>query len=77
MFTFLNAATAGASLDELLFAWGSFSRCPGESDAQFRTRVKLLMSVSYRYDSGYLRLCLLLAKLRVDSARRDLPIGAI
>lgn len=52
-------------------------RTPGEDDAALRRKLVTSFKYKPRPPLPYLRLCLLLYRLGVKSARRDLPIGVI
>jgi len=53
------------------------ARGPDETDKHLRKRLlrALLWPEAKTRNTQYLKLCLLLAKLDVKSARRDLPVG--
>ena len=64
------------NLDIILGQWG-ITRGPGENDEHLRTRIRAMMEYPKTMSASYLRLCFLLARLGVDAARRDLPIGVL
>lgn len=53
-------------------------RKPGETDNALATRVRALLEFRVpRENNQYLKLCYVLAKLGVMTAKRDLPVGII
>ena len=62
------------TLDIILGQWGT-TRGPSENDDHLRTRIKAMMQYPNTMNRSYLNLCLLLVRLNVKSAHRDLPIG--
>jgi hypothetical protein len=67
-------ALTNKELDVILFQWG-VTRGPNENDDHLRQRLRAIMAYPQTMNAHYLRLCLLLSRLNVESARRDLPIG--
>jgi hypothetical protein len=63
-------------LDLILYNWG-IARGPDETDEHLRLRARMCLSYPTCMNRSYLHLCLLLHKLDVKTARRDLPIGVL
>ena len=69
-------ALTSKNLDAIMGQWG-LTRGAGENDDHLRTRLKVAMTWPQAMNASYMRLCYLLVRLDVKSARRDLPMGVM
>jgi hypothetical protein len=65
-----------AELEAMMEMWG-LARGIGETDEHLRVRIRSMLQWPRYQNNQYMRLCYLLYKLGIQSASRDLPVGAL